>query len=386
MRHRLEQMVGTFCHLLVLLPPLMTGFQQTKKDITFQVIPNVMPDTSGIFITGDHEKLGAWNPGLIALQKQPDGSWMRTFSFPPDTELEYKITRGDWQTEAVSEEGTVLPNSRYTVSKDDTVAIEIENWKDLAHEIVGQIIGDVSYHRDLKGDGIKPRDVIVWLPPGYRTTPGRRYPVLYMHDGQNIIDPKTAYSHVDWQVDEVADSLIGADQMEEIIMVGIYNTDHRVAEYSLTEKGKAYMSFVIHDLKPLIDNTYRTLPDRKHTAVMGSSMGGLLSFLMVWQYSDIFSMAGCLSPAFVHPYDYAVDMVKRYHGPVKPIKLYIDNGGVGLDARLQPGCEAMLAALKDKGFKIGENLQWFHDVDAEHSERAWAKRVWRPLLFMFGKK
>jgi predicted alpha/beta superfamily hydrolase len=148
------------------------------------------------------------------------------------------------------------------------------------------------------------------------------------------------------------------------------------------------MRFVVEKLKPFIDKEYRTLPGHEHTAVMGSSMGGLISFLLVWNYPQVFSQAACLSPAFVDRdiNANAVPVVEDYSGGSKKIRIYMDNGGVGLDSHLQPGCEAMLRALQANGFKMGENLEWYRDPEAEHNERAWSKRVWRPLLFMYGIK
>jgi predicted alpha/beta superfamily hydrolase len=115
---------------------------------------------------------------------------------------------------------------------------------------------------------------------------------------------------------------------------------------------------------------------------MGSSMGGLISFLMVWNYSDIFSQAGCLSPVFQ---DNLTKAVETFKGPDKQIRIYIDNGGVGLDKELQSGCDKMLISLKSIGYLIGKNLEWYLDASAEHNEHAWAARVWRPLLFMYEK-
>jgi predicted alpha/beta superfamily hydrolase len=203
-----------------------------------------------------------------------------------------------------------------------------------------------------------------------------------MHDGQNIIDPSTSFIGYDWHVDDIADSLIKAGRLNEFIVVGIYNTQDRRVEYGNTEQGSAYMSFIVKQLKPFIDSTYRTLPDRENTATMGSSMGGLISFLLVWNYPEVFSKAGCMSPAF---FGGIIDSVKGYEGSDKKISLYLDNGGKGLEQDLLPGCEEMLKALKKTGFVEGKNLIWYYDPNAEHNERAWAERLWRPLIFMFGK-
>jgi predicted alpha/beta superfamily hydrolase len=174
--------------------------------------------------------------------------------------------------------------------------------------------------------------------------------------------------------------------MREIIIVGVYNTVNRAAEYSDTTAGRAYMNFLAHTLKPFIDSNYRTLPGPEYTATMGSSMGGLISFLIAWHHPEVFSQAGCLSPAFIFQNYKSVKMVNAYRGPAKPIRIYMDNGGVGLEDTLQYGCDKMLAALRQAGFKDGDNLEWFYDETAEHNEAAWAKRVWRPLLFLYGLK
>jgi len=190
---------------------------------------------------------------------------------------------------------------------------------------------------------------------------------------------------VDWGIDETADRLIREGKLQEILVVGIYNTVDRGREYSDTPQGHAYMQFMVEKLKPFIDKEYRTLPDRENTAVMGSSAGGLISFLLIWNYPQVFSQAACLSPAFVYRDINAPALVENYTGANKGIRIYIDDGGVGLDAQLQPGCDAMLRALQANGFTMGKNLEWYRDPEAEHNERAWSKRVWRPLLFMYGK-
>jgi predicted alpha/beta superfamily hydrolase len=189
---------------------------------------------------------------------------------------------------------------------------------------------------------------------------------------------------VDWQMDETADSLIKQRAIEEIIIVGIDNTPDRLAEYSDGERGRGYMDFVVHDLKPFIDTTYRTLPDRKYTAVMGSSMGGLISFYLVWRYPDVFSQAACLSSTFLWNNGVLIKEIENFTGQRKEIRIYFDNGGEGEEGRYTPFFESMKALLISKGFVSGKDLEYFYDEAGEHSESSWAKRAWRPLKFMFG--
>src|SRR5690606_28646700 len=148
--------------------------------------------------------------------------------------------------------------------------------------------GTVVYHRNLTADSLKPRDLIVWLPPGYEKT-SKRYPVLYMHDGQNVFDPATSSCGGDWRIDEIADSLIRSKQMDPAIIVGIYNCSDRMEEYVPGAKGRAYMDFVANTVKPLIDQYYRTRPGAKHTLTGGSSAGGILAFMLAWEYPHVFS-------------------------------------------------------------------------------------------------
>lgn len=245
----------------------------------------------------------------------------------------------------------------------------------------GQIVGTVDYHRGLEGEGLRPRDAVVWLPPSYLIEHERRYPVLYMHDGQNILDPATSFLGVDWGVDETATRLIAERRMRETIVVGLYNTPDRFAEYGADpELTRRYMAFLLKKVKPIVDQRYRTLPGREDTFVMGSSMGGLISFLLAWHHPDVFGAAACLSPAFS-----VGDWMNQVAGQkdVPSVRLYVDNGGVGMDLeKIQPGCDRMLEILRAKGFRDGENLEWYLDAGAEHNERAWAARLWRPLEFL----
>lgn len=371
---------------VLLLLALLFGCGCTRHvaDITINVImPPSTPANTTIYLTGNHPLLGNWIPKSMVVEEINDSLRSITFSMPRGYNLEFKISRGSWDTQAMYRAGEVPDNISVRVTQDTVITLRPVGWKDTYDNSSGGIVGDVEYHRGLSGAGLNyARDIIVWLPPSYRTDKARRYPVLYMHDGQNIIDPATSFIGYDWHVDEVSDSLISAGKMKEIIIVGINNSPDRNEEYGDTELAHAYMNFIIKNLKPFIDSTYRTLTDRQNSATIGSSMGGLISFLIVWHYPDIFSMAGCLSPAF---YGGIVDAVIDSKGGDKDLSVYIDNGGVGLDAELQPGCDRMRAALARIGFSEGRNLLWYQDLHAQHNERAWAARLWRPLLFFFGQ-
>jgi predicted alpha/beta superfamily hydrolase len=204
-----------------------------------------------------------------------------------------------------------------------------------------------------------------------------------MHDGQNVFDPATSFAGHDWRADEVADSLIRAGSMQEIIIVAISNSPDRMQEYTESLLGRAYARFVVRQVKPMIDSLYRTLPGREHTAVMGSSLGGLISFLIAWWYPDAFADAACLSGTFSPRFSSALESVQSYAGAPKNLKIYIDCGGSGPEATLKEGIDRMFACLTAKGYREGKDLMRVFVPDAPHNEQAWAGRLWRPLLFFF---
>lgn len=244
-----------------------------------------------------------------------------------------------------------------------------------------RIVGNVEFHRAFHSNFLNnERDILVWLPPSYDNEPQNRYPVLYMQDGQNIMDPSTSYTGTDWRIDETVTNLIKIEKINEIIIVGIYNTPDRLEEYSDSRKGHNYIKFLLEELKPFVDSSYRTMPDKDNTAVMGSSMGGLISFLITWNHPDIISKAACLSNSFHHDKRKTLAMVKESPDEKKDFRMYFDHGEDGLEEN-----QLMFAELTLKGYQLGKELDYFYDRGADHTESAWADRLERPLLFLFGK-
>ncbi|WP_242923690.1 alpha/beta hydrolase-fold protein [Pontibacter liquoris] len=357
------------------------------KKVTFILQSPTLPDTAKVYITGNLPQLGNWRPDKVAMEFTGNHTWQKQIQLQQLDYLEYKYTLGSWEQEATDAEGAALPNFRLQVVNDTVVKNQVNSWlKGKKKPLTGGVTGHVTYHHNLKGKNLQSRDLTVWLPPQYETDKSRRYPVLYMHDGQNIFDPATSTFGVDWRMDEIADSLIRANAMTPVIIVGIYNTPDRSEEYVPGEKGIAYMDFVVNTVKPFIDQTYRTKPDRRHTATGGSSAGGIMAFMLAWEHPAIFSKAICMSPAFkIETIDY-VDDVQAYQGKKKDLTFYIDNGGIELENRLQPGVDEMLAALKAKGYRQGKDLYWHKAPNARHSEADWSKRMPAVLKLFFPAK
>lgn len=379
--------------LLLVFAFCLTVQAQTQPAIrvTFILKSPDLPSETEVYITGSVEQLGMWDPGKVKMDTTGDHTWIKEISIERPLSIEYKYTLGTWDREGANANGFPLSNLVVDASQDKTVNDTVLFWttkggrKRVNH---GQITGTVRYHRALQGANINDRDIVVWLPPGYDADKKRHYPVLYMHDGQNIFDPATSAYGVDWSVDETADDLIKKKSIKPIIVVGIYNTRDRMQEYTPGDKGTAYMNFIVNTVKPLIDATYRTKPDRKHTIVGGSSAGGIMSFMLVWEHPDVFSKAICMSPAFKSvssdEWDYA-HAVEATNGKRKHVFFYLDNGGIGLESQLQPGIDEMLTALKAKGYKEGKDFVFIRDVTAKHFEADWAKRFPQALVMVLRK-
>ncbi len=253
---------------------------------------------------------------------------------------------------------------------------------------------------------VDARRVDVWLPPSYARDPSRRYPVLYMHDGQNLFDPALSYIGVDWGLDEAVTRLAADGRVREAIVVGIWNTPKRFAEYmpakAVTESGvpddwpdmtwirrqeivsDAYLRFLVQELKPLIDANYRTLPGRDDTAIMGSSMGALISLYALAEYPDVFGGAGCVSIHWPLADGIVADYLARHLPAREGHRLYFDHGTATLDAGYAPYQRRVDALLRAAGWREGRDFMSYEDAGAAHDERAWRARIAVPLEFLLG--
>lgn len=228
------------------------------------------------------------------------------------------------------------------------------------------------------------RSLRIYLPPSYALDRQRRYPVLYMHDGQNLFEAATTSYGTAWDVGQTADRLVARGEMQEVIIVGIDNTADRIPEYTPCcdpkyggGKLEAYQSFIIDTVKPWVDRELRTLPGREHTAIMGSSLGGLASVYIAQHHPEVFSRAGGVSSSF---WWNGQQLVQQAPSPSSKVKYYIDAGteGDGLEVTTQMR-DAMLA----RGFKEGEDLYFHAAPGGVHNESSWAARVDLPLKWFF---
>ncbi|CAM3003871.1 alpha/beta hydrolase-fold protein [Paenibacillus sediminis] len=249
----------------------------------------------------------------------------------------------------------------------------------------------------------KERDLYVYTPPGYKFKFWQRYPVLYMQDGQNLFTETHGGSSTKWGLKQSLDRLIAEGKLEPIIVVGISNTSDRLNEYAPTHierpglsaggKADAYINFIIKECKPYIDGHYRTKPNAEHTGVVGSSLGGLVSFYAGWNHPETFSRIGAVSPSFWWDDKY-MERIVRQSSDKKPLRMWIDigtaeetsdrdNDGI-IDA--VDDARSMIQALQEKGYKPGSDFRYYEEQGGVHNESAWAGRIDDILLGLYGKE
>ena len=230
----------------------------------------------------------------------------------------------------------------------------------------------------------RERTIRLYLPPGYETSDAR-YPVLYMHDGQNLFDAATGFAG-EWEVDESLNRLAQATHLE-VIVVGIDNGgEHRLQELTAwdnarsgTAEGAAYMDFVVNVVKPYIDAHYRTRPDRLHTAIMGSSLGGLISHYAIYRYPAVFGKAALFSPSYW--YAPAVYKFTAAHPLPHDAKLYFYCGGKE-DESMLVNVRRMLDRVRGSGLPA-QQIGLTVDLGAKHNEAAWRKQFPRAVAWLF---
>ncbi len=236
------------------------------------------------------------------------------------------------------------------------------------------------------------RNVIVYVPPGYDEQHGRTYPVLYLHDGQNLFDGRTSFvKGRTWQVREHADAAIEAGEIEPLVIVGIYNTgDRRLAEYTFEYnwqmgggEAEAYGLLLTRELMPWIARHYRVRQDREHTGMGGSSLGALVSLYLGLRHPALFGKLALLSPSVWWNHKSILGYLNE-HSPQlweRP-RVWLDVGDREGQRTLRDA-EQLARRLKANGWRPGENLHFEKVHGGAHDEASWAERV-RPMLrFLF---
>jgi predicted alpha/beta superfamily hydrolase len=281
------------------------------------------------------------------------------------------------------------------------------------------VTGSIQRIDSFQSKYITKRNIDIWLPAGYEK--GKKYAVIYMHDGQMLFDANNTWNHTSWDVDDVITKLYSTNQMPQTIVVGIWNggatrhTDYfpqkpfealtseqqqniykaaRANGYSVFNnrmiQSDAYLQFIVRELKPYIDSAYSTYKDAQHTFIGGSSMGGLISMYAICEYPSIFGGAFCMSTHWPgifsmkdNPIPNAFYNYLSAHLPSpKNHKIYFDHGTLTLDSLYAPLQKQVDSVMRKKGYRANSwiTLQF---EGADHSERSWNKRLDQPLTFLF---
>ncbi|HLP94842.1 MAG TPA: alpha/beta hydrolase-fold protein [Saprospiraceae bacterium] len=370
-----------FLFCLFLASTLQTVHSQLTLRVT--AIPLNTPQGANIHAAGTFNN---WNPGDPATILTPSGTGQYQITLNPTPgEVKFKFTRGSWATVEGNANGGFLPDRVVNYNgQPTTIDLTILSWEDLGGSGGnGTAAPNVLL---LDNDFYIPqldryRKIWIYLPPDYNTT-AKKYPVLYMHDGQNLFDQNTS-AFGEWEVDESLNALHAQGDWG-CIVVGIENGGQfRLDEYSPWVnpqygggEGDEYLAFIVNTLKPYIDANYRTLPGRITTAIAGSSMGGLISMYAFSERQDIFSKAGIFSPAFWfadnEPANHVASHLKQGNARVYFLAGADEENNGNQSNYVVEDMQAVSDAMSTAGFTPSEKS--FNVIsDGKHSEWFWAR-------------
>lgn len=365
-------------HLLVALLLFVSTFSFAQYKVTFLLKqPSLLHSMDHIFVAGN---FNMWNPADSSYQLKSDKSGISriTFSLPAGN-YEYKFTRGNWEKVETDSAGNGIKNRILKLQSDTTIQINIGEWNDDFKHIASskknnsasvnvKIMDTAFYIPQLD----RTRRIWLYLPPDYAKSK-KKYPVLYMHDGQNLFENKTSYSG-EWGVDEYLDSIFKKGE-KEVIVVGIDNgLIKRMQEYNPWEfqnfgkgEGDKYVDFLVETLKPFIDEHYRTLKDKPNTFIAGSSMGGLISLYAILKYPQVYGGAGIFSPAFWTAS--GIDSTAIADAKKVNSKLFFYAGGKEGDSMV-PDMKRIEKEIKERSKSPVKEII---DENQHHNEAAWRK-------------
>ncbi len=326
-----------------------------------------------------------WNPGLAAWSFGPAPQPVLSIPVEAPSSFEGKVTRGSWTSAEGNASGNFLPNRIFNFSDSDTLFIAIQSWEDVAagDDLPPNLftVSDDFFMPQLD----RSRRVQVLLPTGYEQNPTLHYPVLYMHDGQNLFSASEAFSG-EWKVDEAMDDFENDGYTGAIIIAIDNGGSFRISEYTPWAnpnygggEGIQYVEFIVNTLKPNIDENYRTLADRDNTGLMGSSLGGLISHYAGIKYPEVFSKIGVFSPSYWFTDD--IYPFTESQGHTGFSRFYFLAGGQE-SATLEGNMDLMLSTMEGIGFSQAE-LNYTFVMVGEHSEWFWAQEFPAAFEWLF---
>ncbi|ANI88613.1 hypothetical protein A9P82_04515 [Arachidicoccus ginsenosidimutans] len=362
---------------IILFFSLMTHSLSTGAQFHVQLrltIPSNIPTKSDdIFLAGN---FNGWTTSdkNYQFKKDKSGKYLLNISLDKGY-YEYKIVRGNWANSEVGKNGETMENRTLQLNRDSVIQVSVANWADNFLPVIKQNTATQNVHFLNTAFFIpqlqRTRRVWIYLPQNYFTS-SKKYPVIYMQDGQNIFDEATAFSG-EWGVDDYLNSL---PVEQQCIVVAVDNGDSlRMNEYNPYNtkrfgkgEGNAYADFLEQTLKPFVDKHYRTLNDAGHTAIAGSSMGGLISFFAAIKYPETFGISGIFSPSFWIAPKLKKD-IKKFSTQFNDSHFYFYGGNKESDSMVI-NIEAV-----QKELLLFKNVQTRINIDREgiHNEAFWRK-------------
>jgi predicted alpha/beta superfamily hydrolase len=359
------------CLCLLLIQTLLFG--QIKVTFITDKIATLKTSNQSLFLAGDFNN---WNAADTAWKMHLDGAgrYQLTRTIQKGN-YSFKITKGSWDGVECDESGKDIANRDITIEDDTIIVMNVKGWKD-DHPVepkkhtASANVHIISENFDIPQLG-RQRRIWIYLPADYATS-RKKYPVIYMHDGQNLFDEYTS-GYGEWGIDEIMDKLPATD---ESIIVGIdHGGDYRITEYDPYDskygkgRGDDYVDFLVSTLKPYIDKNYRTKKDVKHTTIAGSSMGGLISIYAILKFPNVFGNAGVFSPAFwIAPDIYQFAQQKSLPANAR---IYFVCGDIE-DKTMVSDMKKMVDILQAKGIDEA-NVPTVIMQGEKHNEKQWNK-------------
>jgi predicted alpha/beta superfamily hydrolase len=356
--------------------------------------PKETPTDQVLYVSGSAPTMGNWDAAGMPLQRGDDGKYHGSAEIMSGVEYGFKITRGTWGTVETNDKGEEAPD--HTVKVDDArdVDVVVASWRDGGKTVPNRVTmtGDIRLHKKFHSEILgNDRTLIVYLPPEYESNNEQRYPVLYMQDGQNLFDAATSYAGIEWRMDETAQGLIASKTITPLIIVGIYNgLQQRSDEFTPPSmgdpkkaRGDLYAEFVTQEVKPFIDKTYRTQPDKAHTGIGGGSRGALIALHTAKQSPTTFGQFALFSPWLRIDDKKLIESDLGDGAFLKGCRVYVEMGTAG--GANYPGKDPIGDAkefekfLQSAGLKPETDYKYTEVSGLEHNEPAFATRV-EPML------
>ncbi|KAH3743721.1 alpha/beta hydrolase [Pelomyxa schiedti] len=329
----------------------------------------------------------SWDKGLSMSRVSGEEAWALAIKCTSNTTLQIKVLVGDstWQIGA---------NSIFNI-QESTSQLDVYPWfytKNGVYQYIRNVISPQLHNK---------RDLVIYTPPSFYENTLKTYKnVLVMHDGQNLFNASTSYLGIAWQCQDTVDSLVNSGDMEEIIIVGVDNTDDRNNEltfrYDTTEgfggKNQMYLDFIEQTVLPLVNSTFsgRLAYTRTSLGILGSSFGGITSCFGCWTRSEVYGRCGCMSSTFSWADEAFLNHILQASIPQHSLTIYLDSGDTGENLPAPTGDHDDMQQtidvrnrLEELGWILGDDLFYYLDIGGQHNEYYWGQRFWIPMTDLY---